>query len=123
MRISDWSSDVCSSDLAYALAAAGELLNKGSYDTAAVNLIDFVFEGSNLRAEERDDRNSPSYGLIGWSVTHPHVYYGDDNARALLGMLGASAYLQTDRWNQKIVEAIVANFSTTGKHEIGRAHV
>jgi len=103
-------------EAAYALAAAGELLNKGSYDTAAVNLIDFVFEGSNLRAEERDDRNSPSYGLIGWSVTHPHVYYGDDNARALLGMLGASAYLQTDRWNQKIVEAIVANFRTTGKN-------
>lgn len=103
-------------EAAYALAAAGELLDKASYDSAAVNLIDFVFEGSNLRAGERDDKNSSSYGLIGWSVTHPHVYYGDDNARALLGMLGASAYLQTDKWNQQIVEAIMANFRTTGKN-------
>ena len=102
-------------EAAYALAAAGHLLHNEEYSKAATNLINFVFKGSNLRAEERNDINSPSYGLIGWSVTHPFVYYGDDNARALLGMMGASAYMQTDRWNKEIVEAILANFRTTGK--------
>ena len=99
----------------YALAAAGNFLKKQDYSDKAVNLIDFVFKNSNLRAAERNDKKSPSYGLIGWSVTHPFVYYGDDNARAILGMLGASAYLDTDQWNQEIVEAIMANFRTTGK--------
>jgi hypothetical protein len=102
-------------EAAFALAAAGNFLKNKQYYSNATNLIDLVFKGSNLRAEERNDRNSPSYGLIGWSVTHPHVYYGDDNARAILGMLGASAYMQTDQWNKEIVEAIMANFRTTGK--------
>lgn len=99
----------------FALAAAGNYLNTDVYNNKAKNIIDYVFYNSNLRAAERDDKASPSYGLISWSVTHPHIYYGDDNARALLGMIGASAYLGTDEWDQKIVEAIMANFRTTGK--------
>ena len=102
-------------EAAYALAAAGDLLNNQEYYLRAHKLIDYVFHNSNLRAEERNDKSSPSYGLIGWSVTHPYVYYGDDNARAILGMLGASAYMQTDKWNKHIIEAIMANFRTTGK--------
>ena len=100
---------------AYALAASGSFLGQDRYSASAKRLIDFVFEGSNLRTGERDNTHSPSYGLIGWSVTHPFVYYGDDNARAVLGMLGASAFLKTDAWDKKIVEAIMANFRTTGK--------
>ncbi|CAL1517175.1 hypothetical protein [Chitinophaga sp. MM2321] len=103
-------------EAAYALAAAGKYLNNADYQDRAKNLIDFVFSVSNLRAGERNNLKSPSYGLIGWSNTHPYVYYGDDNARAILGMLGASAYLGTDKWNQQIVECIIANFRTTGKN-------
>lgn len=101
-------------EVAFALAAAGNYLHTGVYDNKAKNVVDHVFKGSNLRAGERDDKNSPSYGLIGWSVTHPHVYYGDDNARALLGMIGASAYLSTSNWDKEIAEGIMANFRTTG---------
>ncbi len=103
-------------EAAYALAAAGKFLGKDDFKKQAVNLIDYVFKGSNLRAEQRNDKSSPTYGLIGWAVTHPYVYYGDDNARAILGMLGASAYLGTDQWDQQVVEAILANFRTTGKY-------
>ena len=102
-------------EAAYALAAAGNLLRNNEYHDRAAKLIDYVFNNSNLRAEERNEKKSPSYGFIGWSVTHPYVYYGDDNARAILGVLGASAYIHTDKWNQQIVEAIMANFRTTGK--------
>lgn len=102
-------------EAAYALAAAGDLLKNEDYPKKAVNLIDYVFRNSNLRAEARNDKNSPSYGLIGWSVTHPYIFYGDDNARAILGILGASAYLKTDQWDKEMVEAIMANFRTTGK--------
>lgn len=101
-------------EAAFALASAGSYLNTNEYNAKASNIIDYVFKNSNLRAEERNDKNSPSYGLIGWSVTHPHIYYGDDNARAILGMIGASAYLDTDQWDKEITEAVIANFRTTG---------
>lgn len=103
-------------EAAFALAAAGNLLHNQGYDKKAKNLVDYMFYNSNLRAAERNDKKSPSYGLIGWSVTHPHVYYGDDNARALLGILGASAFMKTDKWDKEIVEGIMANFRTTGKY-------
>ncbi|MGV3641911.1 MAG: hypothetical protein ACO1NZ_15405, partial [Adhaeribacter sp.] len=100
----------------YALAAAGSYLGKKDYFPTAGNLIDYIFQNSNLRAGERNDPKSPSYGLIGWAVTHPHVYYGDDNARALLGIIGASAFMKSDKWDQQVVEAILANFRTTGRN-------
>ncbi len=103
-------------EAAYALAAAGSFLGKKDYYTKATNLTNYVFRHSNLRAQERNDKSSPSYGLIGWSVTHPHVYYGDDNARAILGILGASAFMNTNQWDREMAEAILANFRTTGKH-------
>lgn len=100
----------------YALAAAGKFIQNEDYREKAKNLIDFVFHNSNLRSDERSDKNSDSYGLIGWSVTHPGVFYGDDNARTVLGILGASAYLNVEKWNKEVIEAIMANFRTTGKN-------
>lgn len=101
-------------EAAFALAAAGSFLNTDKYNQKAKNIVNYIYHNSNLRAEERNDKNSPSYGLIGWSVTHPYIYYGDDNARVLLGMIGASAYLGTNEWDKEIVEGILANFRTTG---------
>ena len=100
-------------EAAYALAAAAKLLEDQSYTTPAKNLIDYIFR-SNLRSGPRSNPDSAAYGLIGWSHTHPGVYYGDDNARAILGILGASAHMDSDQWDQEMVEAILANFRTTG---------
>lgn len=100
-------------EAAYALAAAANILEDPSYASPAVNLIDYIFHSS-LRTGPRSHPDSAAYGLIGWSDTHPGVYYGDDNARAILGILGASAHLETDQWDKEMVEAILANFRTTG---------
>lgn len=100
---------------AYALSAAADFLHKPKYNEIASNLINFVFHYSNLRSGKKDNKNSSVYGLIGWAVTHPGVFYGDDNARCLLGVIGASAYLNTNRWDQEILEGILANFRTTGE--------
>jgi len=102
-------------EVAYALAAAGNYLHKKSNYQIAENLVDFIFNGSNLRSGDKNDKSNQVYGLIGWSVTHPGVFYGDDNARCVLGIIGASAFMNTDKWNKEIVEAIMANFRTTGK--------
>ena len=103
-------------EVAYALAAAGNFLGKPAYNNVAKNLTDFVFYNSNLRSGAKNDIHSPAYGLIGWSVTHPGVFYGDDNARFLLGVIGASAYMNTDKWNKEIMAGVMANFRTTGKN-------
>jgi hypothetical protein len=98
-----------------ALAAAGDMLNNNDYKAKAKNLGDFVFKTSNMRAEHKNDSTSSAFGLIGWATTHPGVFYGDDNARALLGYIAASAYLKTDQWDKELVEGILSNFRTTGK--------
>ncbi len=98
-----------------ALAAAGQLLNNGDYKARATNIIDFLFKTSNLRAGPKNDPASPAYGLIGWATTKAGTFYGDDNARAILGALGAAGYLKTDQWDKELAEAIMANFRTTGK--------
>ncbi len=100
---------------AYALAAAGSLLHKKSYYKVASNLANFLFYHSDLRAGAKNDKDSPAYGLIGWAITYPGHFYGDDNAQLLIGLIGAEAYMKTDRWDKKIAEAIMANFRTTGR--------
>lgn len=102
-------------ETAYALSAAADFLQKDQYFKVASNLADFVFYNSNLRSGDKRDENSPVYGLIGWAFTHPGIFYGDDNARCMLGMIGASAYMRTDKWDKQILENILANFRTTGK--------
>jgi hypothetical protein len=102
-------------EAAFALASAGHLLGNATYYKTADRLGDFIFHHSNLRAGARDNKDSASFGLLGWATTHPGVFYGDDNARAVLGLIGASAYISSGKWDQQIVENIMANFRTTGK--------
>lgn len=101
-------------EAAYALAAAEDLLGTDQYQKVAANLINFVFDQSNLRSGPRSEKDSAAFGLIGWSHTHPGVYYGDDNARAILGILGASAFMEADIWDQEVLQTILGNFRTTG---------
>lgn len=102
-------------EVSMALAAAGTLLADTAYKGQSSRLIDFLFNRSNLRSGAKSDPASPVFGLIGWATTNPGSFYGDDNSRAILGAIGASAYLGTDRWNQDLAEAIMGNFRTTGK--------
>jgi hypothetical protein len=98
-----------------ALAAAGKYLQKKEYNTKAANLIDYIFKNSNLRAGAKNDTGSAVYGMIGWATTFPGSFYGDDNARAILGAIAASAYLNTNKWDKELTEAIMANFRRTSK--------
>ena len=99
-----------------ALAAAGSFLNNKTYKEKSANLIDYLFKTSNMRAGAKNDQASAAYGLIGWATTNAGTFYGDDNARAILGMIGAAGYLQTNKWDKELAEAIMGNFRTTGKH-------
>ena len=102
-------------EVAFALAAAGKLLGNNIFLQTSEKITDFLFYTSKAR-ELSNDPAKDAYGLLGWADTHPHVIYGDDNARATLGIIGASAFMQNERWNRFIVENILANFRTSGKY-------
>ena len=97
-------------EAAFALASGGMLLNNTKYEDVSKNLMEYVLKNSVFRAGKRVDPTSPVYGLIGWSDTHPYVFYADDNARLVLGLIGASAFMDYENWNKEIVENILANF-------------
>lgn len=109
-----WIRDDVQGESSMAFAVAGELLGNKEYKTIAENISDYSFK--EFRDGPRNDPSSPTYGLLGWAYTHKWVYYGDDNARSLLGTIMTSKILGTDKWNQKISEAIDANLNTTGKN-------
>lgn len=111
-----WIRNDVQGEASYAFAAAGKYLNRKDYLKVSDNLIDYIYNTANFRAGARGNKDSAVYGLVGWSVTHPYVFYGDDNARATLGIIGASAYTKSTKWNKEIVENILANFRTTGKY-------
>ena len=82
----------------------------------ATNLNDFIYFRSLLAQGPRNDPSSPSYGLVGWALPKAQgIYYGDDNARSLLGTIATAAVLQSDRWDELVLRCLLANLRTTGK--------
>ncbi|MCX5771268.1 MAG: hypothetical protein NTZ09_13515, partial [Candidatus Hydrogenedentes bacterium] len=113
-----WERADCTGESAFALALAGKVLNDSRSSTTAGNLLNFLYTTSPLAQGPRADPGSPSYGLLGWATASPQVdiYYGDDNARALLGTIGAATVLKSDKYDEFVVRALLANFRTSGKY-------
>ena len=109
-----WMRDDVQGESSYAFAAAGDLLGKQDYLKVSSNLLDYSFR--EYRDSVRNNPKSPSYGLLGWAYTHKGTYYGDDNARSILGSLAASAIMKNASWDKQIVECIIGNFRTTSKN-------
>lgn len=109
-----WLRGDCQAETAFALSSAANLLNNPNDKKTAINLLDYLYKTSNLRANERNDPKSTSFGLIGWATTDPDAYYGDDNARTLLATIGASYQLETEDYYPYIIEGILGNFRTAG---------
>lgn len=70
----------------------------------------------------QSDPNSPAYGHMNWNEGNP-VFYGDDNARVIIPSLTAARLLDTDRWNDRILHCICANYRTTGPGGFRRARL
>lgn len=62
---------------------------------------------------------SQIYGLINWFENLP-VFYGDDNARVLLGLLSAREMLGDSRWDEKILRCVLANLRTSDRNGLRR---
>lgn len=104
----------CNCESAMALAFAGRVNGPKACREVAANLLDYTLLQSPLAGGPRADPKSSSYGLVGWALDHPGSYYGDDNARALLGVLAAARLLGQSRWDEPVARCLLANLRTTG---------
>lgn len=109
-----WLRADCVAETAMTLASVSQVNHSPGNDSIAQHLMDFLFNSSAFKTEDNQNKRSNAYGLIGWADTHPYVYYGDDNARVLIGTILTSSMLESDQWNQEILRLILANFRTTG---------
>ena len=106
----------CIGESVGALALASRLLGEEAYGKAAYHAMRWLLTESLLSTGARSDRESPEYGLLSWHNGAYDQYYGDDNAKSIIGLILASAALGTHEFDKRILEAILANFRTTGKH-------
>jgi len=106
----------CIGEVSFPLALASVAEGGEQYARTASNLNDYIYIHSSLAKGPRADPNNPAYGLVGWSYPGSEgVYYGDDNARSMLGTIGTAGVLKTDRWDEGVMRCLLANLRTTGK--------
>jgi hypothetical protein len=110
--------DDCQGEAAMLFALDSVMNPRSPGDGTARRLLDFIYFESDLCKGPRGDPKHPAFGLVAWGSTSPLwlvANYGDDNARSLLGTLLAAACLDTDRWDEPLARAVLANFRTTGR--------
>ncbi len=118
-----WLRNDCMGESSFALALSGSIEKQPERRRIAGNLNDFIYYTSPLAQGSRGDPQSPSYGLVGWNTAPKYykdqdgfgVYYGDDNARSMLGTMGAAGLLSSDKWDEPLLRCLLANLRTTGK--------
>jgi hypothetical protein len=108
----------CTCESAMALAFGGNIFGDAMKTRIARNLLDFWYITSDAFKRERGDPKHGAYGLSAWGVGDPAWYvanYGDDNARLLLATMAASALMQEERWDEKMMMCLLGNLRTTGQ--------
>jgi hypothetical protein len=97
------------SSLAFALR--GEMDGDSLSSLVAGNLLDWLYFRSGLFQK---DSTKANYGLLFWAPGNAQGLYHDNDIKAILGCIGTSAILKTDRWDEALVKNILGNFRTTG---------
>jgi hypothetical protein len=98
------------SSLAFALRwkMDGDTLSR----QVAENLLDWLYFSSGLF---QTDPSRPNYGLLFWAPGNAQALYQDNDVKAILGCIGTSCLLNTDKWDEVLAMNILANFRTTGR--------
>jgi len=94
------------------MVMALDAVRTGSPETRkiAVDIADYVL--SNIFFQ--NDPENPMYGLNNWFINGP-VFYGDDNARVIMGVLCARSLLGVKRWDERLLKCALANLRTSAK--------
>lgn len=126
-----WRRADCNGEAAGAFAVAGAVLQNAEWSQTGARLLEWLYETAHFSNGERANPENPGYGLIGWHdrpaygeyINGWEVYYGDDNARVILGSLSVAALLKRDDWNRRILAAVLGNFRTTRATGFRRNHL
>ncbi len=79
----------------------------------AGNLLDWLYFTSGLF---QNNPEKPNFGLLFWAPGNAQALYQDNDIKAILGCMGTSGILETDRWDEVLVKNILGNFRTTGRN-------
>jgi len=119
-----WKRGDCNGEIAGAISLAGSGLKDSFYLKTGANIGDWLFFKSMISQGDRSDPEHPAYGLSGWNdisgycgpgtIDGYSVYYGDDNARVILGMMIAAAAHKTDRYDRRLMNIILGNLRISG---------
>ena len=112
----------CTGEHIASFVLGGKLLDESSHVEIGKNLADFVLFKFDATAPWNEPSN-PTYGLIGWAcpptlaepVDKTGSYYGVISARVCMSTLAAAAVLNEDRWDDRSLQVMLANFRTTGR--------
>ncbi len=75
------------------------------------NVLDWLYFDSGIF---QPDPAEPNGGLLFWSPDNRQALYQDNDVKAIMGLIGTSAVLETDKWDDVLVRNILGNFRTTG---------
>lgn len=119
-----WRRGDCNGEIAGAMSAAAIALTNERYKETASNIGDWLYFESLISTGDRKDSKNPAFGLFGWNDSPEYVgpgtkdgygvYYGDDNARLMLGMMLAGASLETDRYDERLLQGLFGNLRISG---------
>ncbi|NLY00085.1 MAG: hypothetical protein GXY83_28635 [Rhodopirellula sp.] len=112
----------CTGEHVAPFVLAGKLLDEPRYLEIGKNLADFVLFKFDATAPWNTPSH-PAYGLIGWAcpptmaepMDQTGSFYGVISARVCMSTLAAAAVLDLDRWDDRVLEVMLANFRTTGR--------
>lgn len=105
----------CACETAMLMAFDAAANRRDRHGRITANLLDYVCRNSDLAVGSRRlDPDDPRYGLLAWKLGRQAEYWGDDNARAMLGMIAAAALRHESRWDEVLARGLLANLRTTG---------
>jgi hypothetical protein len=108
-----WRRNDVQGEVILAMTLVGNYFKDSSYKVVAKNMMEFAFD--EYTQGVRRDMKNPNYGLMSWASLYPNIYYGDDNARALLGYILANQEIRNEVWDRKIAACILANYRTSSR--------
>ena len=121
-----WRRGDCNGEIAGAISLAGYGLKDSVFMKTGANIGDWLFFKSMISLGDRSDPKHPAYGLSGWNDVPGYcgpgtmdgyaVYYGDDNARVILGMMISAAAQNTDRYDKRLLNIILGNLRVSGEY-------
>lgn len=113
----------CTGEEVAAFVLGGKVLDDPKYLAIGRNLADFVLFTFDAKAPWRDPSH-PAFGLIGWccppTMAEPSdqykAFYGVISARICMSVLAAATALDEGRWDDRTLQAMLANHRTTGRY-------